>query len=82
MNKKSYYVIPSKNKKNRSLGKEKKTKLKPTKLNCKGKNNNVILSNGVSNGSSSESPEYSSIPSNGCRNSSLTSTIINERPKF
>ena len=80
MNKKSYYVIPAKIKKNRSLGKEKKTKHKPAKLDCKGNDNNVVLSNGILKSSSAESPEYSSIPSNGCRNSSLASTV-NEKPK-
>ncbi len=55
-------MIPNKNKKNRSLNKQKKLKIKSNK-DC-----NVILSNGVS-------PKYSSHPSNGCRNSSLSSTV-------
>lgn len=64
LNRKSYYLIGSKNNKHRSLNKDKKTKNKSTR-----EDGNVILTNG-------DLTEHSrSIPSSNCRNSSMTSTV-------
>lgn len=70
LTRKSYYLIGSKNTKNRSLNKEKKTK-----------KNNSLREDGIIILSNVDISEHSSTGPSNCRNSSLSNSTANSKVK-